>query len=205
MTPKQFQTEFNVPRGTMTKFEKYAELLTDWQQRMNLVGPSTLSDIWGRHFADSAQLGRLNNSMELLWLDIGSGAGFPGIVVALLGHINVHLVESTSKKCRFLEVVVDELGLGNQVRIHNCRIESMSRFHVGVISARACASLSQLFEWGLPMANKTTRWLLPKGEMVQAEMTTARQGFLFDSELVPSLTDARGRIIVASKVRRNTQ
>jgi 16S rRNA (guanine527-N7)-methyltransferase len=189
----------------MAKFEKYEELLIEWQQKMNLVGPSTLGDIWGRHFADSSQLMQLGHASNRSWLDIGSGAGFPGLVVAICGHTNVHLVESTTKKCRFLETVVESLELGECVTVHNCRVESMSRFQAECISARACASLGQLFEWGLPLSNRATRWLLPKGALVDQELHTARESFTFDAELIPSLTDPRGRIVVATNVRRGSK
>jgi 16S rRNA (guanine527-N7)-methyltransferase len=186
----------------MAAFDTYAAMLTDWQSRMNLVGPSTLSDIWGRHFADSAQILPLAGDITRLWLDIGSGAGFPGIVVALLGATNVHLVESTAKKCRFLEAVVEATGVGKAVKVHNVRIESLHRFTAGVISARACANLAQLFEWGLPFAGKDTRWLLPKGASVDDEVAAAHEKFSFGAQLVPSRSDERGRIVIASGVKR---
>jgi 16S rRNA (guanine527-N7)-methyltransferase len=197
-----FEATYNVPRGTMAMFGIYAEMLTDWQGRMNLVGPSTLADIWGRHFADSAQVLPLAGDITKPWLDIGSGAGFPGIVVALLGATQVHLVESTAKKCRFLEAVCAATGVEAQVTVHNRRIESLPRFAAGIISARACANLGQLFEWGLPFATRATRWVLPKGATADEEVSAAREKFAFDAELVPSRSDERGRIVIASGVKR---
>ncbi|MGL4541589.1 MAG: 16S rRNA (guanine(527)-N(7))-methyltransferase RsmG [Polymorphobacter sp.] len=197
-----FAHEYDVPRGTLAKFDRYADLLTDWQTRMNLVGPSTLSDIWGRHFADSAQLVPLAGGAPAAWLDMGSGAGFPAIVVALLGIENVHLVESTTKKCLFLQAVVDALGLEKQVTIHNQRIEALPQLRAGVISARALANLGQLFDWGMRFAIPGTRWLLLKGNSASDEVAAARLRFNFDVDLVVSRTEPRSRIIVASKVRK---
>ncbi len=193
-----FAAAFAVPRETMAKFDAYAALLADWQTRMNLVGPATLPAVWSRHFADSAQLVRL--AAPGSWLDIGAGAGFPGLVAGLLGAGPVHLVESIGKKARFLEFVASELAL-SQVTVHNVRVESLPAFPVANITARACAGLDQLFEWGSRFATPETRWLLPKGASVDAELAEAHRRFLFHVEQVPSLTDPRGRIVVARDVR----
>ena len=200
MTREEFAATFDVPRETLERLDRYAALLTDWQTRMNLVGPATLDDIWGRHFADSAQLLKLAEDLPGPWIDIGSGAGFPALVMALLGRADVHLVEATAKKCRFLEAVADELGLA--VTIHNARVESMPAFPAGVISARAAAPLERLFDWGLRFARPATRWILPKGATVDEELSAARTRFGFDAELVASITDPRGRVVVATRVRR---
>lgn len=199
-----FAKEFNVPRGTMAKFDRYVALVNDWQMRMNLVGPTTLPSIWDRHIRDSAQLSTLRGDIgsDPLWLDIGAGAGFPGLVLAILGAGRVCLVESTSKKARFLHQVSDDLGLGDRVRVANCRVESLPNFRADFITARACASLTQLFDWGLGFAAHSTSWVLPKGATVEAELAAAACGFDFEASLHPSLTDARGQIVVARGVRR---
>lgn len=201
--PAEFAAEFNVSRETLAKLERYGELLAEWQERMNLVGPSTLPDLWQRHFRDSAQLAELSPTLghKPIWLDIGAGGGFPGLVLAALGAGELHLVESIAKKCRFLQAVVDELRLPDAI-IHNSRVEALPRFRADVITARACANLSQLFDWGQRFAASSTLWLLPKGQAVDEELAAARQGWSFDAELVPSRTDERGRIVVARGVRR---
>lgn len=203
-TREDFAAEFAVSRETLIKLDRYAELLADWQTRMNLVGPSTLADVWERHFRDSAQLLPLlpRFGHRPAWLDIGAGAGFPGLVLATLDAGTIHLVESIAKKCRFLEAVAAELDLGTAAVIHNDRVEKISRFRADVITARACANLAQLFDWGLPFAASSTVWLLPKGASVEEELATARKRFAFEATLVPSRTDERGRILVASAVRR---
>lgn len=194
-----FVAAFDAPRGALAKFDRYAELLAEWQTRMNLVGPSTIPDVWTRHFADSAQLMRLANTGP--WLDIGSGAGFPGLVAAILGAEAVHLVESVGKKAKFLETVAAELAL-SQVTVHNARVEAIPKFTATTISARACAALPQLLDWGLRFADRQTTWLLPKGASVAVELAAARDVFTLHVEQIPSLTSAEGTIVVAHDVRR---
>ncbi len=200
----EFAVEFDVPRGTMVKLDHYVELLSDWQTRMNLVGASTLPQVWDRHIRDSAQLLRLAPTPRHSkpWIDIGSGAGFPGLVLATMGIPKIHLVESVTKKSKFLEEVAKALDLTESVHVENCRIEALPRFEAGIITARACASLTQLFDWGQCFAALSTHWLLPKGGSVEFELMDAKKRFAFDYELVPSLTDARGRIVVATGVTR---
>jgi len=200
----EFAAEFGVSRETLIKLDRYAALLSEWQARMNLVGPSTLPDVWNRHFRDSAQLVDFTPTLghKPVWLDIGAGAGFPGLVLAAMGTGTIHLIESIAKKCRFLETVAADLGLGGAAVVHNRRVEALPRFRADIITARACANLAQLFDWGLPFAASSTLWLLPKGASVDEEMAAARKRFAFDAELRPSRTDERGRIVVASGVKR---
>ena len=196
-----FAAQFDVPRETLLELDRYAELLEDWQTRMNLVGPSTLPHVWTRHFADSAQLLPLAG-IGKSWLDIGAGAGFPGLVLALLDRTaRFTLVESITKKCRFLAEVVEALGLSGRVVIANRRIEAMPRQKFDIVTARALANLTQLFDWGLPYAGSGTRWILPKGARVAEEIEFAERCFVFNHDLLPSLTDPEARIVVASGVK----
>ncbi len=185
----------------MAKLDLYASLLTEWQERMNLVASSTLENVWERHFADSAQLARLAVAPGGRWLDIGSGAGFPAIVLALFCEGEFNLVESTTKKCRFLTEVVERLDLEQRVTIHNQRIEALSPLSADIVTARACASLQQLFIWGLPHA-RAARWLLLKGKTAEEEVAAARAMFTFDCTLIASRTDPQARIVDAQRVRR---
>ena len=202
-----FAAEFDVPRGTLEKLDLYAALLAEWQEKMNLVGPSTLPQIWNRHFRDSAQLLTLlpPPAHKRLWLDIGAGGGFPGLVVAALGGGIVHQVESIGKKAKFLEAATAAMGLEGINIVHHARVESLAAFACDVITARACAPLERLFDWGLRFAAKSTIWLLPKGESVESELEEARRRFDFRARLVPSRSDPRGRIVVAEAVRRKTR
>jgi 16S rRNA (guanine527-N7)-methyltransferase len=186
----------------MARLDAYAALLGEWQSRMNLVAASTLGEVWQRHFADSAQLAVLAEATAAAtWLDIGSGAGFPALVLAVLCPGTFHLVESRAKKCAFLEAAATTLGVADRVVIHNARIEDLPPFAADFVTARAAASLAQLFDWGLPFG-RDARWLLPKGRSVAAEVAAAAVAFRFDHDLIPSRTDPDARIVVAQNVRR---
>lgn len=173
----------------------YRDLLTDWNQRMNLVGPATLPDFWGRHAWDSAQLISLA-PQALTWADLGAGAGLPGIVLAILGKgregFEVHLVESMAKRCRFLETVVEALDL--PALIHNDRAENLSR-DVDIVTARACAPMTRLLGYAKPWLTGTNQALFLKGQDVAAEIEAARDAWRFEAELLPSTSDPRGRIV----------
>lgn len=173
----------------------YRDLLTDWNQRMNLVGPATLPDFWGRHAWDSAQLNLLAPQART-WADLGAGAGLPGIVLAILGQgregFHVHLVESMAKRCRFLEEVVSVLAL--PATIHNDRAENLSR-DVDIVTARACAPMTRLLGYAKPWLDGNNTALFLKGQDVAAEIEAARSAWRFEAELLPSASDPRGRIV----------
>jgi 16S rRNA (guanine527-N7)-methyltransferase len=199
VTPEDFAARFDVPRGTIARLSRYAELLVEWQRAMNLVSPASLPMIWERHFADSAQLAALTPP-GLRWLDVGAGAGFPGLVIAAMEHGRVTLVESIAKKCRFLEAVVADLGL--DARIADGRAEAMPPIGADVIAARAVAPLTRLFDWTAHHGHAQTQWIFPKGRSWQDEVAAARQAWDFGYESVPSITDREARIIVATGVRK---
>lgn len=201
MSPAAFEAAFDVPRGTIDRLTRYAALLQDWQTRMNLVAPSTLGDIWGRHFADSAQLARLAPP-GLDWLDFGAGAGFPGLVLAAMEVGRVELVESVAKKCRFLVAVADALGLADRVRVTCARVEALPPRHAPVITARATAPLARLLDWSLRHGRGDTRWIFPKGRSWAAEVAAARHQFRFDCEVVESLTDPAARVLLVTNPKR---
>ena len=201
MTRNEVIATFAIPPLAAARLDAFAALLTDWQSRMNLVANSTLPDVWGRHFADSIQLaGMVPANDDTVWLDIGSGAGFPALVLALVAPGHFHLVEATAKKCAFLRDAAKVLGVDERVTIHATRIEGMPVFAADIVTARACAPLTQLFNLGERFARD--RWLLLKGRTVADEVSAARNAFTFDAELVASRTDAAARIVVASNVGR---
>lgn len=181
----------------MDAFRRYAALLVEWQSRMNLVGSATLPNLWSRHFRDSAQLVPLASGPPgRIWLDLGSGAGFPGLVAALLTDAGVHLVESTTKKCNFLQAVADACNITN-LTIHNARIESLTPFPAAIITTRAFAPLTRIFDSARKFSTPKTLWLLPKGARHEDEINQAKQYFDFDFELVRSRTSLDARILVA--------
>lgn len=181
---------------------RYRDMLAEWNAVMNLVGPATLPDYWNRHAWDSAQLLELAPD-ALTWADLGAGAGLPGIVLAILGKgrpgFHVHLVESMGKRCRFLQAVVDELGL--PATVHNARAENLD-IAVDIVTARACAPLVRLLGYARPYLQKGATGLFLKGQDVASELDEATRYWEFESEVAPSRSDPRGRIVIVRRVRR---
>lgn len=187
----------NVSRESFEKLAHYLSLLEKWQKAINLVSPSTIRDAWSRHFLDSAQLAPLLPAGAKTLFDFGSGAGFPGMVLAILHpELSVHLVESDQKKCSFLSAVSRETM--TTVSIHNMRIESLQTEAVpDVISARALADLGQLLGYARPWAKKNPDLvlLLPKGENYTSELKEIGGGHYTQCEEFPSQTSENARIL----------
>jgi len=184
------------------ELERYRQLLAEWNARMNLVGPATLPDFWNRHAWDSAQLLRLAPE-ALTWADLGAGAGLPGVVLAVLGKgragFHVHLVESMAKRSRFLAEVVRELGL--PATVHHARAEALD-LEVDSVTARACAPLARLLGYARPYLQQGAIGLFLKGQDVASELEEATRYWEFEAEVVPSLSDERGRIVKLRRLRR---
>jgi 16S rRNA (guanine527-N7)-methyltransferase len=204
--PEDFAEVFNVARETIHRLERYAALLAHWQKSTNLVASATLPRLWSRHFADSAQIRGLAPEARL-WLDLGSGAGFPGLVVAILQTgqpgFRMHLVESNQKKCAFLAEVVRETKA--PVDIHAMRIEQLGesarRLEPDVVSARALAPLPRLFELAQPFFGPQTRGLFLKGREAEAELDAAKRTWDFASLRHPSLTSSGSHIVEVRALR----
>ena len=175
--------------------ERYRSYLIEWNEKMNLVGPATLDIFWSRHAWDSAQILPLA-PQALTWADLGTGAGLPGIVLAILGKdrpgFHVHLVDSLAKRCRFLSEVVT--GLSLPATVHNSRAEDLS-LTVDIVTARACAPLSRLLGYAQPYLKRGAQALFLKGQDVASELEDAARIWDFDADVSPSLSDARGRIV----------
>jgi 16S rRNA (guanine527-N7)-methyltransferase len=200
--PKDFEKAFSVSRETLERLKTYEALLQRWQKTINLVAPSTLTQIWARHFADSAQILALAPPGAKTWVDLGSGAGFPGLVVATLlaekAQTKVTLVESDSRKAAFLRETARELAV--PVDILPVRIEAaatrVSLHRACVVSARALAPLPRLLALAHPFCGPSTTCLFLKGREAQRELQTAEAEWIFQSELVPSSTDPEGRVVI---------
>lgn len=198
--PADFRDAFNVPRETVEKLELYAALLSQWQKAVNLVSPTTISDVWHRHFADSAQLVELVSEPKS-WVDLGSGAGFPGLVIAILmaNHHNctVHLIESNGRKCAFLGEVSRQTGV--RIRIHEGRIENVVKSGTmgaaDVVSSRALAPLDRLLGLAHGFFGSGTSGLFLKGREASAEVDEAGARWCFDHRFMPSRTNADGCIV----------
>ena len=188
----------NVSRETFEKLELLERELRRWQAIKNLVGPATLDRIWDRHIVDSLQLLDLAPDAGT-WLDLGAGAGFPGLVLAIAGAergLQVHLVESNSRKCAFLRHIARLTGAS--AKVHEARLETVVPGFVGkadVVSARALASLPMLLDWTEPLLKAGTMGLFPKGRDAEIELTEARKKWTFEAEILPSTTDPEARIL----------
>jgi 16S rRNA (guanine527-N7)-methyltransferase len=194
--------ECNVPRETLQKLDRLVEFLAEENLRQNLVAAPSLDNIWQRHICDSAQLLRFDPSPEARWLDLGSGAGFPGLIVSLLRSGPVILVEERRLRVEFLRNAIELLGIGDRCRVIGSRVERVEPQSFAVISARAFAPLDQLLTLASRFSTETTRWILPKGRKAQSELEAAQASWQGDFRLEPSVTDADARIIVAERVRR---
>ena len=214
--PESFGRRFNVSRETVAKLVTYATLLKQWQKTINLVAPGTLDAVWHRHMADSAQLVTLAPPDANSWVDLGSGAGFPGLVLVILLHDRpgqrVTLVESDARKVAFLREVARQVGLSqvgqskaSVVDICHARIESASTHarvgKVDVVTARALAPLPKLLGLVQPFCGPTTVALLLKGRDAEHEVDEARADWQFEASLVPSVTDSDARIAVISTLQ----
>lgn len=188
----------DVSRETIERLTVHHRLLAQWNPRINLVSRATLSDAWRRHFADSAQLWRHAPPGARTWLDLGSGAGFPGLVIAALAaehapDLRVRLVESDQRKATFLRTVIHAAAL--PAAVEDARIEALPPQHADVVSARALAPLATLLDHAEKHRAGTGICLFPKGETVHNELAEARRSWRFEAVLHPSLTDPRAAIV----------
>lgn len=200
MTPEQFQAATGVSRETLERLTAYAELLVKWQARINLVGPDTIPNLWQRHFLDSAQVFPILPQPIHRLVDMGCGAGFPGLVLAVMGVPDVHLIESDARKCAFLREAARVTG--TSVTVHNARIEMVPPLAADLVTARALAPLDKLLGWA-------ERHLLPeghcvflKGRGVEDELTAASKEWNITFERFPSQTDPLAAILHLKEVRR---
>jgi 16S rRNA (guanine527-N7)-methyltransferase len=196
----------NVSRETWERLDRFVQLVLRRQEVMNLIAPSTIPHIWTRHIADSLQLLPLAPAARA-WLDFGSGAGFPGLVIACtLAEVpgaRVELVESIQKKAEFLREAIDALSL--PAIVHARRIEDVARGHTAhfdAVTARAVAPLDKLLHYAFPLLKTGAVGLFPKGQDVAAELTQASKSWNIDADLIPSNTHPQARIV---RVRRVTK
>jgi 16S rRNA (guanine527-N7)-methyltransferase len=187
-----------VSRETFDRIERYVALLEDESARQNLVSASTLDSIWQRHILDSAQLVRFEPKAGASWVDIGAGAGLPGIVIACLVEGPVTWVEPRRLRAEFLHKVVESLGLSAEVV---CTKAERASGRFDVITARAVASLAHLFEISEHLSTRNTVWALPKGRKAQGELAEARRAWQGAFHVERSVTDADSWIVVATGVR----
>lgn len=191
----------DVPRETLGRLERFVALLADEAQRQNLIAASTIPSVWSRHIVDSAQLLTLADRPIASWLDLGSGAGFPGLVIAALTDAQVTLVDSRKKRIAFLAEAAALLGVGERVTLCCSRVETMMEGRFDAISARAFAPLDRLLPLAARFARPDTIWLLPKGKSAVSELEAARATWQGMFRIEPSITDPGAAIIVATEVK----
>lgn len=190
----------DVSRETVEMLARYAAKLREESARQNLVSASTLDTFWERHVLDSAQLVRFEPLPDCSWVDVGSGAGLPGIVIALLVTGPVTLVEPRRLRADFLLRTIADLGLEKRVLVAPMKVEKVSG-NFDAITARAVASLDRLLEISTHLSTRKTVWVLPKGHSFQSELAQARRNWHCAAETVPSCTNPDSRILVLRDVK----
>ena len=192
----------DISDNMLDKLKKYHELLVKWQKSINLVSNSTINDVVMRHFLDSVQLIKYIDNKDIKLVDMGSGAGFPALILAILGVKEVHLIESDTRKATFLRTVSRETKLNN-VTIHNKRIENCDIEGVDLFTARALASLDKLFTMvkSIKGNNKELICLFLKGNKLEEEVAESKNNWVFNSDIYPSITDSSGKIIKITNLR----
>ena len=190
----------DVSRETLQLLERYAKLLRAEAAKQNLVSSSTLDSLWERHILDSAQLVKFAPASGASWLDIGSGAGLPGIVIGILTEGPMLLVEPRRLRAEFLERTIAELGLYPRVTAVAAKVEKVAGTF-DVITARAVAELDKLLRISTHLSTRKSLWVLPKGRGAESELAAARRNWHCDAEIVPSRTDPDSRILLLENVR----
>jgi 16S rRNA (guanine527-N7)-methyltransferase len=194
LTPEAFRTLTGIDAATLERLWVYLGLLEKWQPRINLVSRGSLSDPWRRHMLDSAQLVPLLPAGAESIADLGSGAGFPGLVIAILTGRPVALIDSDARKCAFLR---EAARLTNApIRVHNARIEGLDAFNADVVTARACAPLPQLLAYAAPLLKAGGRCLFLKGQGVAAELTASQKMWKMRLTRLQSRSDPSGTILM---------
>lgn len=193
-----FVREMNVSRETMEKLDHYAETLEKWNRKINLISPKSVPDIWARHFLDSAQILKIAPKSTQSWCDLGTGGGFPGLVVAIMASETAScpkftLIESDERKATFLATIARELSL--DVYVLPQRVEESEKQYADVVSARALAPLDKLLGYAHRHVNETGVFLLQKGENHLSELTDARRNWHIDCEVISSITDSSSAIL----------
>jgi len=202
---ENFAASFDVSRETLERMEAYEEILKKWNPKINLVSRDSLADTWHRHFADSAQIWKQIPMSAKIWLDFGSGAGFPALVNAVIAKeknpsLEFILVESDQRKCAFLISASTVLGL--KTRVISSRIEAIPSLKADIITARAVATLDKLLGFSALHAHNSTVLLFPKGISYESELTAAKEHWHIREKVIPSMTDSNSVILKIEEFER---
>ncbi len=199
LMPEAFAAQLGVSRETLQRLQAYVDLLRRWNRRINLVSAESLKDVWRRHILDSAQLIRHIDPDARVLVDLGSGAGLPGLVLAVLGVPEVHLIEADQRKAAFLREAARVTN--TSVTIHAARIDSVPAVPADFVTARALAPLSELLAWSAPFVGETTVCLFLKGQGLRDELTAAQQKWIMRTQILASLADPTGHILRVEGLR----
>ena len=204
LSPEEFRERAGVSREIMERLKIHAECLARWNKRINLVGTATMADPWRRHMLDSAQLADLLPTRAAEIVDLGSGAGFPGLVLAIISGLRTHLIEADTRKAAFLREAARLTGAS--ATVHSVRIEDLEPFTVDVVTARALAPLPRLLGHASPIlevsAEKAPICLFMKGAKWQEELTAAQKQWNMSVDALASVSDPAGRVLVLGDVSR---
>ncbi len=199
LSPDAVAAKLHVSRETLTRLRAYVDLLARWNARINLVSPGSLADVWRRHILDSAQLIRhIDRSVRVL-VDLGSGAGLPGTILAILGVPEVHVIEADQRKAAFLREAARVAD--TSITVHPARIEAVKAFPADVITARALAPVVQLLAWSAPFLGESTVCLFLKGQSLRDELTAAQGKWIMRTQILASLSDPTGHILRVEGLR----
>jgi 16S rRNA (guanine527-N7)-methyltransferase len=194
------ELEKSVSCETIKKLKLYEQLLKKWQKAINLVGKNTVEDAWNRHILDSLQVIKyLPKNENLSIVDLGSGAGFPPLVISMSGYNNVSAIESDERKCFFMQEVAKQTN--TKINIINERIEKVEKMQADVITSRALAKIDELLIFSKDLSNEDTIYLFLKGKTAQKEVEKARESFDFEAETFKSLTSSEANIIKITNLK----
>lgn len=204
---KNFMDTYNVSRETFERLKTYEASLREWQKKFNLVSNASLDDAWNRHFLDSAQLFKYIPNSAKNVVDFGSGAGFPGMVLAIMAaektpYLNFFLIESITKKTLYLNEVKNLTGINN-VKIINDRIENIKIPPVDVITSRAMCALKELLFYASKFSSKNTLCIFPKGKKYKEEIAEAQKSWIFTYKAVPSEQSDEGAILLITEIKKH--
>ena len=198
LDPSAFRTMTGADAETTDRLAAYLALLEKWRRRINLVGSGSMQDPWRRHILDSAQLVPLIPAGTPTVADLGTGAGFPGVVLAIMGDARVHLVESNTRKCAFLSEALRITGA--TATIHHRRIETLAPMTVDVATARGCANLLVLLNYAVPLLSSAGVCLFLKGRSVEVELTESEKKWMMRTQRIPSRSDPTGVVLKLSEI-----
>ena len=185
--------ELHVSRETVERLQIYVDLLAKWQSRINLVSTQTLRTVWRRHILDSLQLLPFLPQTKSRIMDIGTGAGLPGLILAIASEHELHLVESDERKCAFLRTALRETG--TQAQIHNQRVESLDDMQIDILTARALAPVGTLLDWTRSQHHAGLKCVFLKGRNLNSELTILPDWPTVESHSYPSLSSDEGQIL----------